>query len=342
MDKNLTSSRLWGRMDAFDYGDLRDLRPMSDFLHREDIMHVIVTGGTGLIGQALARSLVADGHRVTVLSRQPEKKQRLAEEISVVGWDGRSAQGWGDLVNQADAIVNLAGENIASGRWTKERKRRILESRMDAGRAVVEAVQAATSKPSVVIQASAVGYYGPRGDEIVTEDTPPGSDFLAQVCVAWEASTEPVEQFGVRRAIVRTGVVLSTCGGALPRMALPFQFFVGGPVGNGRQYLPWIHIDDEVGAIRFLLEHENASGPFNLTAPSPVTNREFSKTLAKALKRPAWAPVPAFVLRLLFGEMATVLLDGQRAVPKRLQEAGYVFRFVELLPALQDLFTHKK
>ncbi len=300
-------------------------------------MHVLITGGTGLIGRALAHSLVQDGHQVTVLSRTPERHRNALPNVDLVAWDGRTAQGWGERVEAADVIVNLAGESIAAGRWTPERKRRIRESRVHAGQAVVEAVRAATHPPQVVVQASAVGYYGPRGDEPVTEETPPGSDFLAQVCVAWEASTAAVEERGVRRAVIRTGVVLSTQGGALPRMLLPFRLFLGGPLGSGRQYLPWIHLDDQVAAIRFLLEHPEAQGPFNLCAPNPMTHREFSRILGQVLGRPSWMPVPALALRLLFGEMATVLLEGQRAVPRRLQEAGYSFRFPELRPALQDL-----
>ncbi len=300
-------------------------------------MHVIITGGTGLIGRALAHSLAGDGHQVTVLSRSPERHRDFPPGVALVAWDGRTAQGWGDRVDTADAIVNLAGESIAAGRWTPERKRRIRESRVNAGQAVVEAVRAAANPPQVVVQASAVGYYGPRGDEPVTEETPPGSDFLAQVCVAWEASTAPVEELGVRRAVIRTGVVLSTRGGALPRMLLPFRLFLGGPLGSGRQYLPWIHVDDQVGAIRFLLEHPEAQGPFNLCAPNPVTNREFCRILGQVLGRPSWMPAPAPVLRLLLGEMAMVLLEGQRALPRRLQEIGYTFRFPELRPALQDL-----
>ncbi len=300
-------------------------------------MHVLITGGTGLIGRALAHSLVQDGHQVTVLSRTPERHRNLPPNVDLAAWDGRTAQGWGERVNAADAIVNLAGESIAAGRWTPERKRRIRESRVHAGQAVVEAIQAAAHRPQVLVQASAVGYYGPQGDEPITEEMPPGSDFLAQVCVAWEASTAPVEALGVRRAVIRTGVVLSIQGGALPRMLLPFRLFLGGPLGSGRQYFPWIHLDDQVAAIRFLLERPETQGPFNLCAPNPVTNRAFCQTLGQVLGRPAWLPTPALALRLLFGEMATVILEGQRTVPHRLQEAGYTFRFPELRPALQDL-----
>ena len=273
-----------------------------------------------------------------MLSRDPSRARGLPPGVRAEKWDGRTAQGWGSLADGAYAIVNLAGENLAEGRWTAARKERIRQSRLNAGQAVVEAVGAAERKPAVVVQASGIGYYGPRGDEEVTEDFRPGSDFLGRLAVEWEASTAPVEALGVRRVVIRTGVVLSLEGGALPRLLLPFRFFVGGPLGSGRQWVPWIHIVDEVRAIRFLLEQDEARGPYNLTAPHPVTNRELARALGRALRRPAWLPVPAPALRLALGEMSTVLLTGQRAVPKRLLEAGFVFQFPDLEAALRNLF----
>ncbi|MGB9890899.1 MAG: TIGR01777 family oxidoreductase [Anaerolineae bacterium] len=299
---------------------------------------ILVTGGTGLIGRALSAELVAAGYEVVVLSRNPQRAG-VAPEVRVEAWDGRTAQGWDHLADGAYAIVNLAGENLAGGRWTADRKRRIRQSRLDAGQAVVEAVRAAARKPAVVVQASGIGYYGPHGDEEVTEDFPPGSDFLGRLAVEWEASTAPVEGMGVRRVVIRTGVVLSREGGALPRLALPFRFFLGGPLGNGRQWVPWIHIADEVRAIRFLLEQGAAQGPYNLAAPHPLPNRELARALGQVLRRPAWLPVPAFALRLLLGEMAAVLLTGQRALPKRLLEAGFAFRFPDGEAALQNLIS---
>jgi uncharacterized protein (TIGR01777 family) len=211
---------------------------------------------------------------------------------------------------------------------------------MNAGQAVVEAIKAAEQKPAVLIQSSAVGYYGPReDDEPVTEADEAANDFLARICVDWEASTAEVESMGVRRVIIRTGVVLSTKGGALPRQMLPFQFFAGGPLGSGDQWYPWIHLADEVAAIRFLIENEDASGAYNLAAPTPVTNAEFSKALGKAMNRPSVVPAPAFAFKLAFGEASTVLLDGQRAVPARLQEAGFDFQFGMVDPALEDLLS---
>jgi uncharacterized protein len=300
-------------------------------------MRVVITGGSGLIGGALARDLGAAGHDVVVLSRDPARLAALPPGVRAAGWDGRTGEGWSALLDDDTAIVHLAGESIAAGRWTAARKRRIRASRVESGRAVVAAVRQAARPPRALLQGSAVGYYGPCGDETVTEDHPPGDDFLAGVCREWEASTAEVEALGVRRPLLRTGVVLATAGGALPRMALPFKMRIGGPLGNGRQWFPWIHVDDEVGAIRFLLEREDARGPFNLSAPHPVTNRELGHALGRALRRPSVMPTPAFALRLALGEMASMLLTGQRAVPARLLALGYTFRHPEIGAALADL-----
>ncbi len=301
-------------------------------------MHVTITGGTGLIGQALAKSLLADNHRVTILTRSPQRTLPHLAGAKLVGWDGRTANGWGHLANEIDAIVNLAGAGIADQRWTPARKRLILESRVSAGHALQSAIERAAKKPAVLIQASAVGFYGADTDNTrITEDALAGSDFLARVCVDWEASTASAELLGVRRAVIRTGVVLAAAGGALPRMALPFRFFAGGRIGSGRQWTPWIHIADEIAAIRFLLENDAASGIFNLTAPNPVTNAELSRALGRAMHRPALFPVPSIALQLVFSEMASVLLGGQRAVPDRLLSFGFQFQFTEIDSALQDL-----
>jgi uncharacterized protein (TIGR01777 family) len=263
--------------------------------------------------------------------------KRLPKSARAELWDGQSANGWGHLVEGSQAIINLAGENLAEGRWTEERKRRIRQSRLKAGQAINEAIEAAQQKPAVVIQSSAVGYYGPHQDEMVTEDTPAGDDFLAQLCVDWEASTAPVEALGIRRPIIRSGVVLTEDSGALPRMALPFKMFVGGPLGSGRQWFPWLHMNDEIAAIRFLLDHEQATGPFNLTSPNPLTNAQFSKVLGRVLNRPAFWPIPAISLQLLFGELSSTLLEGQRVIPKRLQEMGFTFQYPQAEAALRDL-----
>lgn len=302
-------------------------------------MHILIAGGTGDIGRRLVQHLIRHGHTVTVASRRPYRPASLPAKIGFVQWDAASAAGWGHVVEEVEAVVNLAGASIAGARWSEARKKLIQDSRTQAGRALVEAMTAAQRKPKVLVQASAVGYYGPRaGDEEITEAGDPGNDFLASVCRAWEASTEPVEAMGVRRVVIRTGVVLDVKGGALPKMLLPFHFFAGGPVGSGRQWMPWIHYRDEVDAIRFLVEHESAGGPFNLTAPHPVQNKDFVKAVGRALRRPALAPAPAAVLKLLFGEMSSVLLSGQRAVPKRLLELGFAFKFPTVQEALADLF----
>ncbi len=298
-------------------------------------MRVLITGGTGLLGRALAERLRQAGDEVIVLSRRPEPG-RLPPGVQGARWDGRTPEGWGHLVEGAFAIINLAGESIGQ-RWTEATKRRIRESRLNAGRAVVEAIAAAREKPHVVLQASAVGYYGPRGEERLTEDDPPGSDFLARLAVDWEASTQPVEAMGVRRVILRTGIVLAKEGGALPRLLLPFRFFLGGPLGNGRQGWSWIHRDDWVEAARFLMENPEARGPYNLTAPQPVSNAELCRILGKVMGRPSWLPVPAFALRLLFGEGADFLLTGQFVLPKRLLEAGFAFRYPDPESALRAI-----
>lgn len=304
-------------------------------------MRIIITGGTGLIGGKLVESLTAEQHEVLVLSRNPEK-YTFPTGARGVKWNGRTPEGWGHLVNETDAIINLAGENISGtgflpSRWTPERKRRIRDSRSHAGQAIVAAIEAATHKPSILIQSSAVGYYGSSGDEILTEDAPAGNDFLAGVCTDWEQSTQAVESMGVRRAVIRTGVVLSMEGGALPITVLPFRLFAGGPLGSGRQWWPWIHIEDEVRAIRFLLENEAANGLFNLSAPNPLTNRAFGKVIGQVLQRPSLIPAPAFALKLALGEVSTIVLDGQRAVPQRLEEAGFIFRFPDAKSALNNL-----
>lgn len=300
-------------------------------------MRALVTGGTGLIGRALSQSLIDDGHEVLVLSRDANRREGLPSSVQVVQWDAQTTEGWGHLLNEVDVVVNLAGESLADGRWTDARKQRIVDSRINTGQLLVEAIRIASQRPTAFIQSSAVGYYGSRGEEVLDESSGPGSDYLARVCFDWEASTAPVERMGVRRAIARTGIVLSTNGGALPKILLPFKLFAGGPMGNGQQWWPWIHMDDEVRAIRFLMDNEMATGPFNLTAPAPLSNKEFASVVGKVMGRPAFLPAPAPALKLALGEMSTVLLDGQRALPRRLQELGFEFNHPALEGALEDL-----
>jgi uncharacterized protein (TIGR01777 family) len=307
-------------------------------LLEEARMRVIITGGSGLIGRALAGDLVGRGHEVIVLSRDPLRHGKtLPPGIRLEAWDGATARGWGDLVEETGAIVNLAGENLSGGRWTTVRKQALLESRLNPGRAISEAVAQATRKPGVVIQASAVGYYGIHQDEVITEQAAQGKDYLADLVGKWEASTSAVEQYGVRRVITRSGVVFSMQGVTLPRLVLPFRFFVGGRLGSGRQWLSWIHIEDEIAGIRYLIEHPDASGVFNLTSPNPLTNSSLAQILGRVMKRPSIMPVPAFALRVLFGEMAMIVLDGQRVIPERLLKHGFVFRYAETEAALKAL-----
>jgi uncharacterized protein (TIGR01777 family) len=284
---------------------------------------------------------------VIVLSRDPGRAGGQPAAVRVVQWDARTAGGWGTLADGAGAIVNLAGASIAGEgfppkRWTAARKRGILGSRVGAGAAVVEAVTAAADPPGVLVQSSGVGYYGVHGDEAITEEHPAGDDFLAGVCTDWEASTAPVEALGVRRCVIRSGLVLSARGGSLSLLALPVRLFAGGRIGTGRQPLPWIHLADEVAAIRFLIDSAAASGPYNLTAPQALDNARFTRTLAGVLRRPYYLPVPAAAMKAAFGEMSTVVLDGQRAEPRRLLAAGFRFRYPDAEAALRDLFPSRR
>jgi uncharacterized protein (TIGR01777 family) len=299
-------------------------------------VRVLVVGGSGLIGGALCESLVRDAHQAVVLSRSPER-QRLPPGVRAAGWDGLTLGPWVDELASSDAVVNLAGESIF-GRWTAAKKARLRSSRVDTSRLVAEAFAAARRRPLVLVQASAVGYYGgDSGDRVVDEGSPAGSDFLARLSVDWEAASAAVEPLGVRRPVVRTGLVLSRRGGALVPLRRAFRAFAGGPLGDGRQWTPWIHEADEVGAIRFLLESPAATGPFDLVAPEPVRNGDFSRAVGRALGRPSWLPAPRPAVRLLLGELADALLAGQRAVPSRLQAIGFRFRFPSLDAALADL-----
>lgn len=307
-------------------------------------MRIIITGGSGLIGTALSQNLVAAGREVIVLSRSPEKQIFPAGVIGVK-WDGRTADGWAHLADGAEAIVNLAGESIGGEgfpppRWTAERKQRILQSRLDAGHAVVAAVETAVAKPGLVVQSSGIDYYGNVPDDtLITEASPQGAGFLADVTAQWEASTAAVETMGVRRLIIRSAIVLSMQGGPLPQTVLPFRFFAGGPLGSGRQWWPWIHLDDEVQAIRFLLEKQTAAGIFNLCAPHPLPQKQFAREIGQTMRRPSFVPAPTFALKLLLGEMAVIVLHGRRAVPKRLLELGFTFKYPQVREALLDLLN---
>lgn len=308
-------------------------------------MRVIITGGTGLLGRDLTKRLLAAEHEVIVLSRNPKRKAgQLPAGARAEKWDAATGDGWAELITADSAIVNLAGESIAGDgfwflpeRWTEERRRRILQSRLDATIAVVDAVTRAVDKPRVVIQGSATGYYGPDEERTFGESDPPGNDFLANVVRQWEAAASPIADQGVRLVYARTGVVLAREGGALPRLVTPLKFSFISQLGNGRQWLPWIHREDVSRAIHFLLQHEGAAGPFNLTAPEPVRNKAMVKTLGKVLNIPTLLPIPGFVLRLLLGDVTSVVLEGQRAVPRRLVENGFEFKYPGLQEALHAL-----
>jgi len=298
-----------------------------------------------MMGQALVKELLTRGHQVTILTRNPEKGKSIAPGATLVAWDGKSSDGWGHLIETTDAVIHLAGESIAgenivaifTRRWSEENKRRIRQSRVNGGRALTAAIQAASHKPRVLVQASAVGYYGHRGTEPVDENTPAGDDFMADVCQAWEASTLPVAAMGVRHVIIRSGLVMCREGGIMPIMLLPFRLFAGGPLAGGGQYVPWIHIRDQVEAICFLMEKEEAGGVYNLAAPNPVTNAQFAKIAGRVLHRPAFFPVPRFMLKMVLGEKAALVVTGQNILSNRLVEAGYNFHFTELEPALTEL-----
>ncbi len=306
-------------------------------------MRIIITGGTGLIGSRISAELAEAGHQVYVLSRNPAK-YTFPDGVEGVVWDSKTANGWGHLADGADIIINLAGASIAGegfppSRWTPERKRIILDSRINAGRAVVEAIEAAEEKPKLLLQASAVGIYGDRDDEKLTEDSAVGGGFLADVVKQWESSVSEAETLGVRVIYLRTGVVYSMEGGALPVTVMPFKLFAGGPMGNGKQYVPWIHIEDQIRAMLFLLSQPEASGVYNLSAPHPATNKAIAKTIGKVMGRPSIVPAPAFALRTLLGETADLVLDSQRVYPERLQQAGFAFEFAEVDAALMDLLN---
>jgi uncharacterized protein (TIGR01777 family) len=306
-------------------------------------MHVFVTGGTGQIGARLVRRLRQRGDQVSVLSRRPAVAREQFADCTIVEGDPTVAGPWMQAVRDCDAVVNLAGENIFGRRWNAEFKALLRDSRVQSTENVVRALAQeplrADGGPKVLMNASAIGYYGPRGDEEITEDAPPGDDTLARLCVDWEQVAHAVESSGVRLAIVRVGVVLDKEGGALKKMLGPFKWFVGGPAGSGRQYVSWIHHADMVGLLLFALDREEARGPFNATAPTPVTNKEFSKALGGALGRPSFMKVPGFMLRLRFGEVAYVITTGQRVIPRKALALGYQFQFPKVGAALADVLA---
>jgi uncharacterized protein (TIGR01777 family) len=293
-------------------------------------MRIVIAGGTGLLGTALAAALRRERHEVTLLTRS------AAHAMGRVTWTPDGAVGaWARALDGVAAIVNLAGESIAGRRWSAARKRALVDSRILPTRSLVRAMAEVPRAPRTLLNASAVGVYGPHGDEIVTEDAPAGDDFLGHLASAWETETEPAAARGSRIVLLRTGLVLTQHSGVLAKMLPPFRMGLGGPLGTGRQYMSWIHLDDWVSLVIWLLYRDDLEGPFNLTAPSPVTNAEYSHTLAGVLQRPAVMRVPAFALRLALGELSTALLTGQRVVPERALTSGFRFAYPELEAALR-------
>lgn len=296
----------------------------------EQKMKVIVAGGSGFIGKTLIKELKSNGHEVILLTRKNNKSN------SSVQWDGKSSGGWEKVIDGADAVINLCGETVAQ-RWNSSIKKKILDSRLESSSALVNAIKKATNKPKVLINASAVGYYGNVENGDVTEAHESGNGFLAETCIKWEDSIKEVETLGLRVVKLRIGIVLEKEGGALKQMLPPFLMCAGGPLGSGKQWFPWVHRDDVVDIINFALQNENVSGPINVTAPGIVTNKNFGKALGNTIGRPAIAPAPSFALKLILGEMAEMLLGGQKAIPKKLQDAGYEFKHPNLEEALETI-----
>ena len=301
---------------------------------RDVPVRVAVVGATGFIGGRVCRALLARGDEVVAVSRGGEAGVPGAVDVR---WDPAEGPPPAAVTEGAEAVVNMAGASIGGKRWTAERKRVIRESRTIPTRLLVDAL-AADAAPRVLVNASAVGYYGPAEGE-VDESSPPGSDFLADTCVAWEREALRAREHGVRVVLLRTGIVLSADGGALPQMALPVKLFAGGPIGGGRQWIPWIHIDDEVGLVLLALDDPSVAGPLNATAPEPVRQRELVRAIGGALGRPVILPTPALVLRLAMGEMSTLALDGQRAVPRAALAAGYSFVHADVGEAMRDIYA---
>jgi uncharacterized protein (TIGR01777 family) len=312
-------------------------------------MNVVITGATGFIGRPLCAELTGAGHTVTVLSRDAEKAQAaLGRRVKSLAWGERASNAWRQAVREAEVVIHLAGESVGGRRWTPEVKRRIRASRVETTRALVKVLCQSGSWSGALICASAVGYYGDCKDQTVTEETPSGSDFLSEVCREWEAEAHKAEAVGARVACMRLGIVLGK-GGALEKMLTPlpvpispWKLGLGGPLGNGRQWMPWIHLDDVVGLFLFAATHSQMQGAVNVTAPNPVTNATFTHTLGRVLHRPAFVPVPGFALRMLLGEFAATVLGGQKALPTVALAHGYPFRFPDLEAALRATLTARK
>ncbi|HES59572.1 MAG: TIGR01777 family oxidoreductase [Calditrichaceae bacterium] len=305
------------------------------------MMKIIIAGGSGFIGRYLAEYLSTSGYEVIVLSRNPQRAEAaFSKNITCLLWDDFNTSAWQDALESSEVVINLIGENVGQWPWTDQIKHKILFSRLHAGQTIVQAIHKANNKPRLLIQTSATGYYGNNNKDELTEDSAAGSGFLADVCRQWEYSTNEVESMGMNRSIIRIGLVLGRQGGLLKKTMFPFKLFVGGPVGSGDQMLPWIHRDDLIAAIRFIIESKHPKKLYNTCAPNPVTMNTFAQILGKTLKRPSVFRVPELIVKLIFGEMGReTILSGQNAVPKTLMDAGYKFKYTTLTEALSDLVT---
>ncbi len=308
-------------------------------------MKIVIAGGSGFLGSPLAEMYAEDGHDVRVLTRSLQSGETRHDPgtgvpgITRVGWKADGSTGpWATVVEAADGVINLSGESLASKRWSVEAKKQLRESRLLATRSLATAIRAAASPPAVLVSGSAVGFYGPADSRAITEADPAGSDFLAGLCADWEREAHQAERPGTRVVLLRTGVVLERSGGALPEMMRPFKFFVGGPIGSGRQYVSWIHRLDWIEIVRWIIQTPSVSGPVNATAPHPVTNRHLSTALGRAMHRPSLLPAPGFAVKIVLGEFANTVLTGQRVLPARAQKEGYHFRYPEIEQAFRGIF----
>lgn len=303
-------------------------------------MRIIIAGGTGFIGKALCRELLLAGHEVAVLTRDASRAVgRVPQGAGVAQWSPEQPEGLPRVLSDADAVVNLSGESVAARRWTPEFKQRLIDSRVNSTRALVRAMRQAAPRPGVLVNASAVGIYGDRGEEELTEASPPGTGFLAELAVRWEQAAEEAREMGMRVVKLRIGIVLGEGGGALEKMLLPFRFFLGGPLGSGRQWFPWVHLDDVTGLTMHALHSEAVDGALNVAAPGIVRQAEFCRVLGRVMRHPSWLPVPGFALRLIAGELGETLLWSQKVIPQVARQTGYTFRYPQLEEALRAVLA---
>lgn len=303
-------------------------------------MRIVVTGGTGFVGQALCRSLARNGHRVTLLTRDIGRAfHLLGPLVTAVEWNGRETGSWEESLDGADAVINLAGASIADARWTDARKQLLMDSRVLTTRLLVGAMSRRSSKPVTLISASGIGYYGANDDRVLDERAARGLGFLADLCFAWEGEALRAEEFGTRVVLLRTGMVLEQDGGALPRMLLPFRLWMGGPVMPGTQWISWIHRRDLIGLIQWALANRGVTGPVNAVAPDAVMMTQFCKTLGRVLRRPSWLPVPSLILKIALGELGTLMTAGQRVSPGKALSEGFAFWYPTLEPALRAILA---